>query len=247
MALHRDECTIVYRQAFKISKSSTLDTLAVRLVLTLTTLRSRCRRLGGSRGGLCSLADRRGDGLAVVVAEIRTRVSLQLLLRLSTSLRLENQRTASAVASFIPVHDQPVTLAALKELEPEILTAEVARLQNSIKHLERSNEELKTFCSEADDEDLDDDSRREFEQSVKENEETIASQKERMVMLRLALESQLGVDATNSHYTIAGADSATPSTATLEAPTSTAATPTPSAPNGITELEGGEEEGGLYL
>jgi predicted transcriptional regulator len=51
--------------------------------------------------------------------------------------------------------------------------AEVARLQNSIKHLERSNEELQAFCKEADEEELDEETKREFDQSVKENEETM--------------------------------------------------------------------------
>jgi hypothetical protein len=68
-----------------------------------------------------------------------------------------------------------------------------------------------------------------------------------MVMLRLALESQLGVDAANSHYTIAGAKSTSATSTTSETTTSAAATPTPAAPNGITELEGEDESGGLYL
>lgn len=43
---------------------------------------------------------------------------------------------------FTPKHSQPVTLDALLELEPAILTAEISRLDNSIGHLLRSNQDL---------------------------------------------------------------------------------------------------------
>jgi len=107
---------------------------------------------------------------------------------------------------FRPTHDQPVTLAQLRLLEPELLVggelpsppvppslphrpakrakltyaphahAEISRLENSIAHLERSNVELAAFVrgeDGGDGEELDDETRREFEDSVKENEETM--------------------------------------------------------------------------
>lgn len=66
-------------------------------------------------------------------------------------------------------------------------------------------------------------------------------------MLRLALEAQLGVDAANSHYTIAGTESAPPATLTNDAAPSAATTPAAPAPNGIEELGNVGEDGGMYL
>ncbi|GAA5853944.1 hypothetical protein JCM9279_007611 [Rhodotorula babjevae] len=106
---------------------------------------------------------------------------------------------------FRPTHDQPVTLAQLRLLEPELLVGEISRLENSIAHLERSNGELAAFARGDESEELDDDTRREFEDSVKENEETIARQQERIAMIRVALEEQIGVDARNTHYAVDGA------------------------------------------
>ena len=101
--------------------------------------------------------------------------------------------TVSSTTTFKPVHQQPVTLQQLIELEPELLTAgerhfqsstgfitvlkrketEASRLQNSLSHLERSNRELQA-CLVGDDDDLseelDPDERAEFEASIKENE-----------------------------------------------------------------------------
>ncbi|GAA5860657.1 hypothetical protein JCM3774_006242 [Rhodotorula dairenensis] len=111
---------------------------------------------------------------------------------------------------YTPRHAQPVTLAQLRQLEPELLTGEIARLENSMQHLEASNAELRLWggLSPVDDddrtsaaaEDFDEDSKRDFAEAVKENEETIASQRERLTMIRLALEEKIGVDATNPHY-----------------------------------------------
>ncbi|GEM10231.1 hypothetical protein Rt10032_c10g4248 [Rhodotorula toruloides] len=47
---------------------------------------------------------------------------------------------------------------------------------------------------------VDEDSVREFAAAIKENEETIAAQQERITMIRLALEEKIGVDAANPHY-----------------------------------------------
>ncbi|KAK4046704.1 hypothetical protein OIV83_005907 [Microbotryomycetes sp. JL201] len=104
-----------------------------------------------------------------------------------------------APVTFTPRHEQPVTFETLRQLEPELLTAEVGRLQNSIQHLERSNAELEEFAATEDD----DDDRRELQLAVTENLQTIASQKERLVMIRLALQDKLGVDAGNAHYDLA--------------------------------------------
>lgn len=78
--------------------------------------------------------------------------------------------------------------------------AEVQRLSNSLLHLSRSNNELLEFLSE--DTEMTTGERSEFATSVDENLVTIATQKERLEMIRLVLQEQLGVDAANSHYDV---------------------------------------------
>lgn len=99
------------------------------------------------------------------------------------------------MSAFSPQHDQPVTLSQLNQLEPGLLTdgttlieaflsskltrswQEVSRLQNSISHLQRSNAELLDFLrpptTTDGEEELDDETRSEFEQSIAENEVTV--------------------------------------------------------------------------
>lgn len=120
MALHRYECTM-YRQAFKISRSSTLDTPAVRLVLTLPLPLSKWKSSGMSRVGLCSWIEVMASPSSLSLSDVAGAFACNCFFAFDHFV--SNQRTTSAVAAFIPVHDQPVTLAALKELEPEILTA----------------------------------------------------------------------------------------------------------------------------
>ncbi|GAA5977548.1 hypothetical protein JCM10908_005012 [Rhodotorula pacifica] len=117
---------------------------------------------------------------------------------------------------YAPRHAQPVTLAQLRQLEPELLTGEIARLENSIQHLEASNVELREWAgigtattTSTQDDEIDEDSKREFAEAVRENEETIASQQERLTMIRLALEEKIGVDAANPHYERASARQST--------------------------------------
>ncbi|GAA6060202.1 hypothetical protein JCM10212_002281 [Sporobolomyces blumeae] len=114
---------------------------------------------------------------------------------------------------FRPVHQHPVTLAELSRLEPELLSNEIARLENSIRHLRRSNDEVIEFLDGDEASDLDGDSRAEFVDSVRDNDETIATQQERIAMIRISLEEQIGVQASNSHYSVRP-DPAPTSTAT---------------------------------
>ncbi|GJN92832.1 hypothetical protein Rhopal_005870-T1 [Rhodotorula paludigena] len=139
---------------------------------------------------------------------------------------------------YTPRFEQPVSLAQLRAIrEPELLVNEIARLENSIQHLERSNRELRAFLEPAssgqgaspavgadeEDDELDEETKAEFTASVKENEETIARQQERITMIRLALEEQVGVDAANPHYGLAGSTTApTPAPAAPAPPTSAA-------------------------
>ncbi|BGO93360.1 hypothetical protein NBRC10512_005526 [Rhodotorula toruloides] len=105
------------------------------------------------------------------------------------------------MVDYVPHHAQPVTLAQLRAIEADSLVPEIARLENSIAHLERSNQELRDAVREEQaGTDVDEDAVREFEAAIKENEETIAAQQERITMIRLALEEKIGVDAGNPHY-----------------------------------------------
>ncbi|GAA5942465.1 hypothetical protein JCM1841_005773 [Sporobolomyces salmonicolor] len=162
------------------------------------------------------------------------------------------------MTSFTPRYDQPVTLRELDELEPEILSAEIARLQNSIAHLRRSNDELRAFLK--DDEAVDPETRREFEDCIVENEETLLRQTERIEMLRLTLQAKVGVDAANPHYALRSASPTAPlapvsGTSTLSAPppVSGRSEEAPAArgtegraAGGVDGVEGGEEDG-VYL
>lgn len=80
---------------------------------------------------------------------------------------------------FIPRYDQPVSLTSLSKLDPSILSEAISTLSNSILHLVSSNEQIVAFLrptSSSDEEggeELDEESKREFEESVKENEKTM--------------------------------------------------------------------------
>lgn len=96
-------------------------------------------------------------------------------------------------STFRTRYDQPVTLGELETLEPELLVngpslspeywldwfanlvgawTEISRLQNSLKHLRRSNDELRNFLKD-DEMTEDEETKREFEDTIKENDETM--------------------------------------------------------------------------
>ncbi|KDE06858.1 hypothetical protein MVLG_02894 [Microbotryum lychnidis-dioicae p1A1 Lamole] len=109
-----------------------------------------------------------------------------------------------------PTYSHPFTLSQAIQLEPALITQEITRLQHSIQHLERSNSELSQYLEEEGPEEA-------FELSIKENELTMqvlirvpslelensATQKERISILRHALQEQIGVDRSNGHYELA--------------------------------------------
>ncbi|SCZ88472.1 BZ3500_MvSof-1268-A1-R1_Chr10-2g02970 [Microbotryum saponariae] len=97
-----------------------------------------------------------------------------------------------------PTYSHPFTLSQAIQLEPALITQEITRLQHSIQHLERSNAELLQYLEEEGPE-------AEFESSIRENEVTM--QKERISILRHALQEQIGVDGSNGHYELASARS----------------------------------------
>ncbi|WWD02168.1 hypothetical protein V865_000206 [Kwoniella europaea PYCC6329] len=107
--------------------------------------------------------------------------------------------TSSTPIGFIPKHAQPFSLEEAMGLEVETLVNEIKRLENSIKHLQRTQSDLKSYLdSEEGKEDEDGDG--EIGKAYKENEDTISSQSERITLIKLALINKLGSDARLEHY-----------------------------------------------
>lgn len=76
---------------------------------------------------------------------------------------------------------------AIKELPLSALYSKAVELHNSIGHLERSNAELRAFLAESCDSEGE---KKELEGYVTENEEVIASMKERIAMLKIEVENR---------------------------------------------------------
>ncbi|WVQ95157.1 hypothetical protein IAU59_002251 [Kwoniella sp. CBS 9459] len=108
----------------------------------------------------------------------------------------------SVPISFTPRHTQPFTLEEAMQLEVETLVAEINRLRNSIAHLRESQAELNDFLQS--EEGQSDPSERsgegEISKAVKENEEVISSQNERIALITIALSNKLGSETRLEHY-----------------------------------------------
>ncbi|CAA7259846.1 unnamed protein product [Cyclocybe aegerita] len=94
---------------------------------------------------------------------------------------------------YFPRYSQPFTLAEATNLDVSIITDEIARLQNSLKHLRETQDLLKSALGESGEPD------EELQKALEENETVIGSQEERISILKLAL-SQKGVSTSDSHY-----------------------------------------------
>ncbi|TBU45051.1 hypothetical protein BD309DRAFT_861017 [Dichomitus squalens] len=92
---------------------------------------------------------------------------------------------------YVPRYSQPFTLQEARGLDVPIITEEISRLQNSIAHLQRTQDELKDALSITPG-DL------ELLEAFEENEVVIGSQNERISMLRIAL-AEKGVPM-SAHY-----------------------------------------------
>ncbi|KAG1775849.1 hypothetical protein EV702DRAFT_1113371 [Suillus placidus] len=90
---------------------------------------------------------------------------------------------------FTPCHPQPFTFQQAISFDPEVSADEISRLQNSISHLKRTQEELQEYAQDPD-----------IAQVIKENNQTLASQDERIFMLKLALTQRGASNATSAHY-----------------------------------------------
>ncbi|KAF8579309.1 hypothetical protein K439DRAFT_1359816 [Ramaria rubella] len=95
---------------------------------------------------------------------------------------------------FKPRHAQPFTVEQAVLLDPFVITAEIARLQNSLAHLRDTQQQLQESVDSADPPDP------EISQAIEENNVVILSQEERVSMLRLALELKGLVNQSNPHY-----------------------------------------------
>ncbi|KZT20403.1 hypothetical protein NEOLEDRAFT_1245278, partial [Neolentinus lepideus HHB14362 ss-1] len=93
---------------------------------------------------------------------------------------------------YIPRHPQPFTLAEATRLEVPVITEEIARLQNSLNYLQRTQDELKEHLTGSSEEDA------VLEEAYTDNSKVIASQKERITILKMAL-SNKGMPYSN-HY-----------------------------------------------
>lgn len=95
----------------------------------------------------------------------------------------------------------PITAAvfadAIKELPLSAIYAKVSELRNSISHLRRSNDELRSFITTSCESD---DDKRELESYIVENETVITSMEERTMLLKTEVENrgQLWIEVENS-------------------------------------------------
>ncbi|KZS97969.1 hypothetical protein SISNIDRAFT_436715 [Sistotremastrum niveocremeum HHB9708] len=129
---------------------------------------------------------------------------------------------------FTPRHKQPFTFEEALSLDVSTITAEIARLQNSLALLNDTQTELQShLTTDPPDKDL--------VEAFQENKAIISnpvqpsdSQNERILMLRLALQSKGGVLASNPHYALP-------------------ADPPPESTRSQTEPEGFDEDGGITL
>ncbi|RPD67208.1 hypothetical protein L226DRAFT_499201 [Lentinus tigrinus ALCF2SS1-7] len=92
---------------------------------------------------------------------------------------------------YTPRYPQPFTLEEARQLAVPIITEEITRLQNSLTHLRRTQEELKeALTTSPGDPDL--------TEAFEENEVVIGSQNERVAMLQIVL-NEKGVRM-SAHY-----------------------------------------------
>jgi len=89
-------------------------------------------------------------------------------------------------------YNHPFSLQEAVQFEPGTITSEIARLQNSLQHLASTQSSLEQHLAADPDPDL--------IQALEENRVVIASQTERIGILRQALDKQGIVSASNAHY-----------------------------------------------
>ncbi|KAF8517771.1 hypothetical protein JB92DRAFT_2809546, partial [Gautieria morchelliformis] len=98
---------------------------------------------------------------------------------------------------YKPRHVQPFSVEQAALLEIPVITTEIARLQNSLEHLRDTQQQLQESVGAEEHPDPI------ILQALDENKTVIASQEERVSMLRLALELKGLARHTNAHYDVA--------------------------------------------
>ncbi|KAI0347248.1 hypothetical protein BDW22DRAFT_1351641 [Trametopsis cervina] len=83
---------------------------------------------------------------------------------------------------YTPRYPQPFTLGEAVHLDVPVISEEIARLENSLAHLQDTQTQLREANEESPDP--------EFEKAIQENEDVIGSQEERISMLRMALSAK---------------------------------------------------------
>lgn len=94
---------------------------------------------------------------------------------------------------YAPKYAQPFTFEQATLLDVPVIFEEIARLQNSLQHLKRTQDELQAFV---DDSEKDPD----IVQALEENRTVIGSQEERIDMLKMALSHKGVHTGVGSHY-----------------------------------------------
>ncbi|EGO01886.1 hypothetical protein SERLA73DRAFT_166398 [Serpula lacrymans var. lacrymans S7.3] len=100
---------------------------------------------------------------------------------------------------FSPRYSQPFTLEEAIHLDLPVITEEIARLENSLLHLGQTQEELREYTKGPPPSSQDPD----ILQAIEENEITIGSQQERVLMLKLALTHKGVPESSGAHYDFA--------------------------------------------
>ncbi|KAF9464459.1 hypothetical protein BDZ94DRAFT_1256489 [Collybia nuda] len=98
---------------------------------------------------------------------------------------------------YLPRYPQPFTLAEAIALDVSVISEEITRLQHSLRYLRQTQDTLHEHVASEKPEDIDP----EISKALEENEDVIASQEERISILKMAL-AEKGVHAQN-HYDLA--------------------------------------------
>jgi len=124
---------------------------------------------------------------------------------------------------YRPKHPQPFSLSDALKFDPATITEEIARLQNSLQHLKRTQDELRPYSDDP-----------ELLQALQENEAVIASQAERISMLNIAL-NEKGVVASSTHYEL------------TQTPTAVSQQPPAPPPDAVIDDSNEANDGGVML
>ncbi|KAF9534235.1 hypothetical protein CPB83DRAFT_843905 [Crepidotus variabilis] len=137
---------------------------------------------------------------------------------------------------YKPRFSQPFTLEEALLFEVPVITEEISRLENSLKHLQETQDQLRRFSEESETTDPD------ITKAYEENQVVIGSQEERISILKMAL-MEKGLSM-GPHYQTGPL----PKPQTSRSPNvSTSTRPTASSDPHSETVESSVEDGSLYL